>query len=58
MTLLCIKHPYEKLSFDICSKCLESIPSEEQADVIQRFARSTRFTIVWLKVQDSHNGNE
>ena len=31
---LCIEHPYKKLSFDVCLKCLESIPSEEPADVI------------------------
>jgi len=34
MALICIKHPYERLSFDVCLKCLESIPSEERADVI------------------------
>lgn len=34
MALICIKHPHEKLSFDLCLKCLESIPSEVRPDVI------------------------
>ena len=34
MALICIKHPHEKLSFDVCLKCLESIPSAARADVI------------------------
>ena len=34
MALKCIKHPHEKLSFDVCLKCLESIPSDARADVI------------------------
>ena len=34
MTLLCIKHPHEKLSFDVCLKCLESIPADTRAGVI------------------------
>ncbi len=34
MRLICIKHPNEALSFDICLKCLQSIPAEARADVI------------------------
>ena len=34
MALICIKHPQEALSFDVCLKCLESIPSDSRADVI------------------------
>jgi len=34
MALICIKHPHEKLSFDVCLKCLESVPSAARADVI------------------------
>jgi len=34
MALICIRHPDEKLSFDVCLKCLESIPSDARADVI------------------------
>jgi len=34
MDLRCIKHPHEPLSFDVCLKCLESIPSDERGKVI------------------------
>ena len=34
MKLMCIKHPSENLTFDVCLKCLDNIPSEERADVI------------------------
>ena len=34
MDLRCIKHPHEPLSFDVCLKCLEGIPSHERARVI------------------------
>jgi len=34
MKLMCIKHPHEDLSFDVCLKCLESVPSDARADVV------------------------
>ena len=34
MKLICIKHPHEPLSFDICLKCLDNVPSDARADVI------------------------
>jgi len=34
MAIKCIKHPREEMSFNVCSKCLESIPSNVRDEVI------------------------
>lgn len=34
MPLICIKHPHAGIPFDVCSKCLESIPPDARWDVV------------------------